>query len=57
MTDEIEVGEYRLVKDFEHGMKPVKVVKPAPEVGEGYWWCRYSDGGLYDFHESDLKPM
>lgn len=57
MKDEIVVGEYRLVKDFENGARPVQVVEQASEVGEGYWWCRYSDGAVYDFHESQLKPI
>lgn len=55
MQQDIEIGEYRLVSDFEHGVRPVQVVKK--DKREGYYWCRYSDGSVYDFHASELKPL
>jgi len=54
MKIEIIVGEYYLVKDFENGARPVKVIDEAIEIGEGVYWCRYSDGSVYDFEASQL---
>lgn len=57
MKTKIEIGEYYLVKDFENGARPVKVIDEASEIGAEVYWCRYSDGAVCDFHAEDLRPI
>ena len=54
--DTIEIGECYKVKDFESGQRPVKVIEPVTDK-PGYYWARYSDGYLYEFHSSELKEI
>jgi hypothetical protein len=52
----IKIGEWYKVKDFEHGQRPVKVIEPITDK-PGYYWAKYSDGAVYDFHYSELKDI
>jgi len=52
----IEIGEWYKVKDFEHGYRPVKVTEPI-ENKPGYYYAKYSDGAVYDFHYSEFKDL
>jgi hypothetical protein len=52
--DTIEIGKWYKIKDFEHGQRPVKVTEPITDK-PGYYWAKYSDGAVYDFHYSDLE--
>lgn len=56
-NDELKIGDWCLVKDFEHGKRPVQIVK-LDEDRKDYFWCRYSDSrSLYDFHQGELTPI
>ena len=54
--DNIEIGEYYKVKDFEYGYRLVKVIEPISDK-PGYYWVKYSDGGIYDFYCSELNKL
>lgn len=61
MTDKtqennIEIGEWYKVKDFDHGQRLVKVTEPIM-VAPGYYWAENTDGAAYIFHYSELKRL
>jgi len=56
MNDKIQIGEWYKVEDFEHGVRPVQVTAFV-ETKPDYFWAKYTDGAVYDFHVTELKEF
>lgn len=54
MENEIKPGDVFLVKDFEHGKRPVWVKQINPD---GTIDAAYSDGNIYVFAKCELEPI